>query len=77
MHESSAQNGGLTCIVSIAWGGMASSESMTRESATKMCWMEAHKEYPKYSGNDIDNTALARDAYAHYASCMERQGLKP
>ena len=67
----------LACIVSIAWGGMASSENMTRESATQMCWMEAHKEYPKYSGNDVDNTALARDAYAHYVTCMERQGLKP
>ena len=67
----------LACIVSTAWGGMASSENMPRESATEMCWMEVHKEYSKYSGNDVDNSALARDAYAHYVACMERQGQKP
>ncbi len=67
----------LACIVSTAWGGMALSENMPREFATEMCWMEAHKEYPKDTGNDINTSAVAKDAYAHYVACMERQGLKP
>jgi hypothetical protein len=67
----------LAFIVSTGWGGMAWSENKTRESATEMCWMEAHKEYSKSSGSEVDTSALARAAYAHYAACMKRQGLDP
>ncbi|WP_180982523.1 hypothetical protein [Methylocella silvestris] len=56
---------------------MAWSQDSAREATTKMCWMEAHKEYPKNSGNDADNAALARDAYDHYAACMVNHGLQP
>ncbi|PNG25773.1 hypothetical protein CR492_11705 [Methylocella silvestris] len=67
----------LGFMFSTALGGMAWSQDSAREATTKMCWMEAHKEYPKNSGNDADNAALARDAYDHYAACMVNHGLQP
>lgn len=69
--------GALACVFSTALGGMARSEDVSRESTTELCWMEAHKEYPKDSGNDVNNSALARAAYFQYLSCMESHGLKP
>lgn len=67
----------LAFTVSTASGGFALAQNTPRDAATEKCWMEAHKEYPKSSGNDVDDTALARAAYFHYAACMEKVGLKP
>ncbi len=63
-------------IISLAFCGMALSDEK-RSAASKACWMEAHKEYPKDSGNDVDTSGLAKDAYFHYVSCMQSRGFEP
>ncbi|SFK73488.1 hypothetical protein SAMN05444581_11725 [Methylocapsa palsarum] len=67
----------LACVFSAGGSGIAWSENMTREAATEKCWAEAHKEYPKDSGSDINTSALAKGAYFQYAACMEKLGLRP
>ncbi len=57
--------------------GAAWSAEETRDAAVELCWMAAHKEYPKDSGNDENTSALAKDAYNHYAACMAKMGFKP
>ncbi|WP_395664514.1 hypothetical protein [Methylocella sp.] len=64
-------------MFSAMFGAPAWAEEKNRDAAIEKCWMEAHKEYPTDSGNDVNTSGLARDAYFHYAACMQDMGFKP
>lgn len=66
----------IACALSAVSAGIAAAE-MAREDAVKKCWEEAHQEYSKSSGTEINTSALAKGAYFAYAACMEKHGFQP